>query len=216
MSEQRTCARCGKPSNNRWYCPGCTSLVVAENKVLRADRRARGCCVYCGRATPAGNGECEKCNSRRTSYRRSKKAEAIRAYGGKCACCGEDKIEFLQIDHMNGGGSADHRSATTSIYSRLKKRGWPPGFQVLCANCNTSLGFFGYCPHRPEIRRAVLRGPRTSKQPVPVALPAPAQPVVVESLLPSRVPAPRDTAQMTDAEFEAWLETYDPNTLPGN
>lgn len=30
----------------------------------------------------------------------------------------------------------------------LKRNDWPKGFRVLCHNCNSSLGYYGYCPHR--------------------------------------------------------------------
>lgn len=32
----------------------------------------------------------------------------------------------------------------------LKKNNYPPGFRVLCMNCNFSLGMRGYCPHQKE------------------------------------------------------------------
>lgn len=87
---------------------------------------------------------------------RQLKHEVIDAYGGRCACCGESAIEFMTIDHTDGGGS-DHRKKTgkgRGIYKDLKARGFPKdGFQVLCFNCNIALGFYGYCPHRPDARR---------------------------------------------------------------
>jgi len=30
------------------------------------------------------------------------KLEGIAHYGGKCSCCGEDQIEFLTLEHLNG------------------------------------------------------------------------------------------------------------------
>src|ERR1019366_6337475 len=78
------------------------------------------------------------------------------AYGGpECACCGETRREFLQLDHMNGDGAAHRRaikngSTTTVMLRWLLKRGFPPGFRVLCSNCNFSIGIRGYCPHEKE------------------------------------------------------------------
>lgn len=85
---------------------------------------------------------------------RQLKNDAINAYGGAvCSCnhngilCGSHPVEFLAIDHINGEGkSADERGGY-KLYTRLKNEGYPPGFRVLCHNCNLSLGFFGYCPH---------------------------------------------------------------------
>ena len=75
--------------------------------------------------------------------------ETIEAYGGKCVCCGENKIEFLAIDHINGGGSQHRKrdSRATQMSHWLKEQGWPDGYRILCHNCNLSIGFYGYCPH---------------------------------------------------------------------
>lgn len=71
-----------------------------------------------------------------------------------CACCSEHRIEFLSLDHTNGGGNeerrklkAKHISGGTKFYAYLKRNGYPSGYRVLCHNCNLSLGFFNYCPH---------------------------------------------------------------------
>jgi len=73
-------------------------------------------------------------------------------YGNKCACCGEEQPEFLSIDHIGGGGNAHRKSigdrARVNFYLWLQKEGYPKGFRALCMNCNTSLGFHGYCPHQ--------------------------------------------------------------------
>lgn len=73
----------------------------------------------------------------------------IKFYGGICACCMESHIEFLGIDHTNGGGTK-HRKAIKGapIYRWLRQNKYPKGFRVLCHNCNMSLGFYGYCPHK--------------------------------------------------------------------
>lgn len=67
----------------------------------------------------------------------------------KCRCCGEEHLEFLAIDHIGGGGGA-HRKELKGmrLYQWLKNQDYPKGFQVLCHNCNQSLGAYGYCPHQ--------------------------------------------------------------------
>jgi len=95
---------------------------------------------------------------------RATKEEVIKAYGGKCDCCGESHIEFLTIDHTNGDGAAHRRlcGKGRGIYADLKKRGFPKvGYRCLCLNCNISLGFYGYCPHKPHIVREVRKQPGT-------------------------------------------------------
>lgn len=78
-------------------------------------------------------------------------------YGGKCACCGEDRREFLTIDHVDGAG-AKHREAVAramgkkraqsdDVYWDIINNDFPSGFRVLCFNCNSARGFYGYCPH---------------------------------------------------------------------
>lgn len=77
--------------------------------------------------------------------------EAIDHYGGKCACCKENRREFLAIDHIGGGGEKHRKQlgmrGGANFYQWLRTRGYPPGFRVLCHNCNHALGAYGYCPH---------------------------------------------------------------------
>lgn len=79
----------------------------------------------------------------------------LRHYGGLlpcCACCGENEIKFLAIDHINGGGNK-HRKIITkngkggNISVWLLRNNFPKGFQVLCHNCNMAKGHWGLCPH---------------------------------------------------------------------
>lgn len=80
------------------------------------------------------------------------KIEVLTHYGGnppKCVCCGETHIEFLSIDHINGGGTKKRKETGggSSLYRWLKKNNFPKEFQVLCMNCNFAKGHFGICPH---------------------------------------------------------------------
>lgn len=96
----------------------------------------------------------EDYNRRRRELNRIRKQEVIRTYGGKCACCGEDRWEFLTIDHVNGGGTKHRKqvgSGGGAFYKWLKANGYPQeGYRVLCMNCNMALGLYGYCPHQVE------------------------------------------------------------------
>jgi hypothetical protein len=85
----------------------------------------------------------KKCNA-------SVKAEVFDHYGRACACCGEDREEFLAIDHIDGGGRTHRKRIRMMIYFWLRKNGFPEGFRTLCHNCNMSLGRRGYCPHQTE------------------------------------------------------------------
>lgn len=73
-------------------------------------------------------------------------------YGDVCACCGENRKHLLCIDHIDGGG-AEHRRRMRrgmTIYDWLYGHDYPEGFRTLCYNCNSSYGYFGYCPHNDE------------------------------------------------------------------
>lgn len=84
-------------------------------------------------------------------YRANKRKEALEIYGGKCACCGETKYEFLTFDHKyNGHGNpADRNKYGTGLYGLVKYiiKNKPEDIQVLCYNCNMAKAFHGNCPH---------------------------------------------------------------------
>lgn len=67
-----------------------------------------------------------------------------------CACCGENALEFLAIDHIDGGGAKQKRElggCGSRLYRWLRQNHYPEGYRVLCHNCNASRGLYGYCPH---------------------------------------------------------------------
>ena len=83
-------------------------------------------------------------------YNRELKELVIKTYGGRCTCCGERELDFLCIDHLNGGGT-QHRFKVglgSRFYHWLKKQGFPPDYQVLCYNCNMGKESPDGCPHQ--------------------------------------------------------------------
>jgi len=85
-------------------------------------------------------------------YRHEARLEAISHYSNgenKCSCCGENNEEFLTLDHPDGGGSKERREKGKGYCTAeaLRARGYIDERRVLCANCNTSFGHYGYCPH---------------------------------------------------------------------
>lgn len=157
----------------------CKLCAIKRNNARAQTRIAKRQCVDCP-AVAASGARCEDCKAshrRRYHLNRDRNVEAAKArrqrlklaafnaYGGPfCKCCGVDHVEFLTIDHMDGEGAAHRRELTkeqgwsthsssmtgSHFYRWLVKQGFPPGFQVLCFNCNFSLGHFGYCPHSPD------------------------------------------------------------------
>jgi len=146
--EQGRCRACGKPSNGRGACISCKAKKKEKTRALVLSGR----CFYgCNSPAAPGIKACERCNETRKARIRQTKINAFNAYGGaKCACCGESMLECLQLDHINNDG-AEHRKMKMHggrIYRLLRSQGYPPGFQVLCANCNFAKGILGYCPHQ--------------------------------------------------------------------
>src|SRR5579872_116651 len=73
-------------------------------------------------------------------------------YGKYCECCGEDQIEFLAVDHINGFPEGKKRTGAR-LWRWLIKNLFPKGFRTLCCNCN--FGRYvngGECPHQTRIR----------------------------------------------------------------
>lgn len=121
-------------------CPACKQVLpVTEFRVERGMKDGRSCW-------------CRSCSAKRHQELR---IEVLGHYAGgqpACACCKEMILEFLSVDHVNGGGS-EHRKVGlkgATIYRWLKKEGYPEGYQVLCHNCNQAKGFYGECPHQRQ------------------------------------------------------------------
>jgi len=95
----------------------------------------------------------KKHNERAKQLSQKYRLRVLIAYGGnppKCACCNEECIEFLTLDHINGGGSKERKKFVNhyAFYRWLIKNNFPDGYRILCYNCNCSLGHYGYCPHK--------------------------------------------------------------------
>ena len=108
-------------------------------------------------------------NKEKTRARSQKNSKKLRLsvlvyYGGdppRCACCGELSLEFLNIDHVKGGGQAHRRQINVSsgghFYRWLIKNNFPEGYRILCCNCNSSHGNYGYCPHEDKILKMEVK-----------------------------------------------------------
>ena len=100
---------------------------------------------------------CTRADHRTIAYRAIDAARRLKNrmlclihYGGNppsCACCNEKTFQFLAIDHINGGGHTHRKLTGKKVERWLRKNNFPKGFRVLCHNCNSSLGYYGFCPH---------------------------------------------------------------------
>lgn len=81
---------------------------------------------------------------------RTMRLMVMEAYGGAiCACCGETTYQFLTIDHIDEDGAAHRKAIGQHLYRWLIANDYPPGFQVLCMNCNWGKHQNGgICPHK--------------------------------------------------------------------
>ena len=74
--------------------------------------------------------------------------------------CGADPEIFLLdkegnlVSAIEKVGGNKHRKQLKAfgveLYAFLRREGWPPGYQILCHNCNLSKGYYGLCPHWKE------------------------------------------------------------------
>jgi len=103
---------------------------------------------------------CRKCTCKRAktvnlTERNKLRIEILKKYSKKdipeCQCCGETILEFLTLDHINGGGTEERKKyPATMLFRKLRRENFPNGYRTLCYNCNCSLGRYGYCPHQKQ------------------------------------------------------------------
>ena len=156
----------------------CKECVKARTARLYVKYKTEHICWDCGRKINSSHSRCYSCmgiqrdkyhqngdQNRQASKDRKQrdKLAAFEAYGGAvCKCCGETNLEFLSIDHINGDGAAHRKEMAKNSNSPpssycgqhlsqwLRLNNYPPGFQVLCMNCNFAKGHFGQCPHQRQ------------------------------------------------------------------
>lgn len=164
----------------------CKKCYAARARKRRRDNRKNGFCSCGRPKLEGDGFKCEWCRNWRVRYNKEagkertaqwreknkdklteqtkargleQKKAVFAAYGGqKCSCpggCEVVQLEFLSLDHIHGGGS-QHRLEVKNVYRWAIKNSFPPGFRILCMNCNFSLGKFGYCPHEKE-RETVVK-----------------------------------------------------------
>ena len=101
--------------------------------------------------------------------RKKLRLKVLQHYSGNdipsCDCCGENRLQFLALDHKFGDGNIHRRSLSkqkiniypsTEMYRWAFNNNYPDMFRVLCHNCNMSIGFYGFCPHQAEKKNEQL------------------------------------------------------------
>jgi len=104
------------------------------------------------RAAYAQDGSKEKAQNRKSRLRA--RDAVIKYYGNKCACCGETNKGFLTADHIDRQvpelSVVGKKLGHSALYAYLIRMNFPPGYQLLCANCNLGQQWWGVCPHKKE------------------------------------------------------------------
>ena len=78
---------------------------------------------------------------RRRKHWHKIRERVLKHYGGenpKYKNCGFNKIECLDIDHINNDGAKQRKKikGTSAFYRWLINNNFPKGYQLLCKNCN--------------------------------------------------------------------------------
>ena len=138
-------------------CSVCGLEKPIDEFYPRPNRRSGhfGYCDDCRKAKQREyqNANRDKHNARSKAYKARLRDQVLEAYGRTCVCCGEQRSEFLAVDHINGGGTQMRKngySSTAKIHLFLIQNNFPDDYRLLCHNCNCARGFYGYCPHERE------------------------------------------------------------------
>lgn len=152
--EMRTCKYCGMEypissfKKSEGYithkCRKCYNLTQKRYKASARKRRASDP-KYLSR---------RNFDARRQAART--RSRVIGHYSGgsmRCSWCHEDDYMVLTIDHINNDGAAHRKNGVVGsrLYRFLVKNKFPPGFDVLCMNCNLAKKINGGT--NPEHRR---------------------------------------------------------------
>jgi hypothetical protein len=95
----------------------------------------------------------EQEKERYAQWRAKLKLEVFSHYSNgkpKCSVCGEENLDLLTLDHINGDGKEHHitnrYSYGTQMWFWARKNSYPAIFQVLCYKHNTAKGHEAFIP----------------------------------------------------------------------
>lgn len=159
------CQTCGKLARDGFTsCDKC-NIIRNQHVMTRYHNNIKlGNCAMCG--NPSDKFRCDKCHKSHIINGKRRwellRQTVLNHYGNKCACCGETRYEFLEIDHVNNNGARHRKMTGHHICNWIIKNDFPSDLQLLCANCNRGKAKFGVCPHHktppePKIKSQILR-----------------------------------------------------------
>jgi hypothetical protein len=162
LQDAGLCIDCQNPTK-KLRCPECLTKncksKLRSQRRLTQERLLTGICIVCGTSNAEKDRKyCRRCldNSRKWTHANKWKLiyEVLLHYSNgdlKCDCCGERSIQFLTIDHINGGGRKEFAAhgSSKNLYRYLIRSNFPEGYRVYCMNCNFGRQRnMGECPHK--------------------------------------------------------------------
>lgn len=171
------CMKCRNSNQNVTRCEGCGKGFSrwSDGRTLCATCRPplTKPCARCGKPFVGKLAQRKYCSDEcrdLTLVEQRKAAElalrlaALQHYSATvpfCSCCGTTVPAFLALDHVNGGGHRQRKEIGGGQWWRwLRNNGYPPGFRVLCHNCNMGRQINGgVCPHDELVRDALTTVP---------------------------------------------------------
>ncbi len=133
-------------------CSNCSAPLTINNWT----RDTHGKCKSCYNAKKYAERAARKDHylAYKRSHRRLVKSKAVALLGGYCECCGEQCLDFLNVDHRDGTGHLDRKKNlyASSLYSAIVGQRYENivNLRILCYNCNCAFGSYGVCPHKAQ------------------------------------------------------------------
>ena len=129
-----TCKECKIKISQEWYKNNRERSLSRAKKYYEIDKN-----FYMRKVKEWQEKNKEKKLLYSTTWRWNERAKMIKAYGGKCVCCGETIPEFLTIDHINNDGNEERKTLPRSkrngagFYKWLREQNYPKDkYQLMC------------------------------------------------------------------------------------
>jgi hypothetical protein len=132
------------------------TVSEAEERICSRCKQSKPLTAYFTHRDGVYFWQCRACsNERKKAFSRNQRLTCLTHYSNgtlRCACCREQGLHFLCIDHVNNDGAEHRRSIGGAVgntfFAWLVRHNFPEGFQVLCYNCNNGKRVHdGVCPH---------------------------------------------------------------------
>ena len=157
INNRKKCTICGQSlsgitgRNKHALCNDCKNKCCLCNKVLIDKNRYKNTryCVMCKKEYERKNSARRRQNNpeyMQSAIYRSKMKNKLSVFSYysngsmQCVKCNYSDIRALSIDHIEGDGckhknKKGERMKGDEIYRWIKRNNFPPGFQILCMNC---------------------------------------------------------------------------------